>query len=85
KAFIDRWVSLRQQTFTDKVIILTIPMGGGSESYAKHTTGMFRDIANYLGIDLREIILAPSVSKKGEVRQDKQLMEKAYQAGNRSI
>jgi multimeric flavodoxin WrbA len=83
KAFIDRWVSLRQQAFTDKTLILAIPMGGGSESYARHTTGMFRDIASYLGIDLREIILATGVSKKGEVRQNKQLMENAYQAGNR--
>ena len=85
KAFIDRWVSLRQRAFTDKVIILTIPMGGGSESYARHTIGMFRDIASYLGIDLRASILAPGVSKKGEVQQNKELMEKAYQAGNRSI
>ena len=82
KAFIDRWVSLRQQAFTEKTLILVIPMGGGSESYARHTTGMFRDIASYLGINLHEIILAPGVSKKGEVRQDKQLMEKAHQVGN---
>ena len=85
KAFIDRWVSLRERTFHKKTLILAIPMGGGSESYAEHTTGMFRDIANYLGIDLREIILAPGVSKKGEVQHNEQLMEKAYQAGNRSI
>jgi len=83
KAFIDRWVSLRKRAFSDKTMILIIPMGGKSESYARHTIGMFRDITSYLGIILREIILAPGVSEKGEVRQNKQLMEKAFQEGNR--
>lgn len=85
KAFIDRWVSLQRTAFTQKRLILTIPMGGGSESYAKHTVGMFHDIVNYLGIDLRGIILAPGVSKKGEVRQEKKVMEKAYREGNQAI
>jgi multimeric flavodoxin WrbA len=85
KAFVDRWVSLRRSAFSEKRMILTIPLGGGSESYAKHTVGMFQDIASYLGINLRGIILAPGVSKKGEVRQDTQVMEKAYQEGNKLI
>ncbi|MFX0168593.1 MAG: flavodoxin family protein [Candidatus Hodarchaeota archaeon] len=85
KAFLDRWVSLQQSAFTGKRIILTIPMGGGSESYARHTTGMFRDICNYLGIDLQSVVLAPGVSKKGEVRHNDEIMKLAYQAGFQSI
>lgn len=81
KAFLDRWVSISREHFRGKRVVLAIPMGGGSESYAQHTVGMLRDVFDYLGIDHVATILAPGFGKRGEVKTAHTILEEARQAG----
>ncbi|MFX1342385.1 MAG: flavodoxin family protein [Promethearchaeota archaeon] len=84
KAFIDRWVSISREHFRGKRVVLAIPMGGGAESYARHTVGMFRDIFDYLGIQHIATVLAPGFGRKGEVKTAHSIMEEARQAGKKA-
>ena len=82
KAFLDRWVSIARSTFRGKKVILAIPMGGGSESYAQHTVAMFEDIFSYLGMNHITTILAPGSDGRDAVRNSPQLVERARRTGN---
>jgi multimeric flavodoxin WrbA len=81
KAFLDRWYSARQVLFKGKRVILTISMGGGHSSYARHTIGMFKDIIPYLGMELIATVLAPGGSRKGAVRDHTDILAMARRAG----
>lgn len=83
KTFIDRWYGFDQRTFQGKRIILTIPMGGGNEHYARHIIGMFKDICNYLGMTFVEAVVAPGMNSKNSVRESAIILESARGAGNR--
>ncbi|MCK4567353.1 MAG: NAD(P)H-dependent oxidoreductase, partial [Candidatus Thorarchaeota archaeon] len=83
KAFIDRWYGVDQRTFQGKRIILTIPMGGGNEHYARHTIGMFKDICNYLGMTFVEAVVASGMNSKNSVRESASTLESARAAGIR--
>ena len=83
KTFIDRWYGVNPTIFQGKQVILTIPMGGGNDHYARHTVGMFKDICNYLGMICVEIIVAPGMNGKTSVRESSQLRETARAAGIR--
>ena len=85
KAFLDRWYHPKHQTFKGKHVILVIPLGGGHERYARHTTGLLTDVLNYLGIELIETVLAPGFNRRGEVKNNGNLMTKAYNAGLEAI
>jgi multimeric flavodoxin WrbA len=81
KAFLDRWYQPKHQDFKDKIAIVVIPLGGGHERYAKHTVGIFNDVLSYLNIELFDILLAPGFNKRGEVRNNKNIIEKAHIIG----
>jgi len=81
KAFLDRWVSISRAIFRGKRVILAIPMGGGSESYARHTVAMFEDVFRYLNMDHIETILAPGSDNRDAVRNEPSLMEQAHRIG----
>lgn len=81
KAFLDRWVSISREHFRGKRVVLAIPMGGGSESYARHTVGMLRDVFDYLGIQHVATVLAPGFGKRGEVKTAQTILDLARQAG----
>ncbi len=85
KAFLDRWYHPKHKEFNKKQVILVIPLGGGHERYARHTVGMFEDIFNYLSINLLEKILAPGFDKRGEVRNNPELLKRAYEVGKNSV
>jgi multimeric flavodoxin WrbA len=85
KAFIDRWVSIGRATFRGKRVVLAIPMGGGSESYARHTVGMLRDVLDYLNLDHVATILAPGYGGRGAVKAATGILESARQAGKKSV
>ncbi len=85
KAFLDRWVSIPRTHFRGKRIILTIPSGGGSESYARHTVGMLNDVFNYLGMEHFATILAPGFGARGEVHNAPDILTAARQAGKKVI
>ncbi|MFW9793856.1 MAG: flavodoxin family protein [Candidatus Thorarchaeota archaeon] len=81
KAFIDRWYGLDQRIFQGKQVILTIPMGGGNDHYARHTVGMFKDICNYLGMTCVETVVAPGMNGRTAVRENSRILESARTAG----
>jgi multimeric flavodoxin WrbA len=81
KAFLDRWVSIRRNTFRGKHVILAIPLGGGSESYARHTVAMFEDIFRYLNMNHVATILAPGSDGRDSVRNSPKILEKARRIG----
>jgi multimeric flavodoxin WrbA len=85
KTFLDRWYHPKHQSFKGKRVILVIPLGGGHERYARHTTGLLTDVLNYLSIDLVETILAPGINGRGEVSNNSTLMKKALKAGKEAM
>lgn len=85
KAFLDRWYHPKHQNLKNKRVIVVIPLGGGHEKYARHTVGMFNDILNYLDMEIFEIILAPGFNKRGEVRNNTNLLLKARNTGIQSV
>jgi len=81
KAFLDRWYHPKHQEFKGKKVIIVIPLGGGHVRYARHTTGLLEDVLNYLNIELIETILAPGFNRRGEVKKNADLLEKAHKVG----
>ncbi|MHA2049815.1 MAG: flavodoxin family protein [Promethearchaeota archaeon] len=85
KAFLDRWYHPKHQEFKGKRVIMVVPLGGGSETYARHTTGLLEDVFSYLNIELVEKVLAPGFNRRGDVKNDVNLIEKARKAGNEAV
>ncbi|MFW9831133.1 MAG: flavodoxin family protein [Candidatus Thorarchaeota archaeon] len=85
KAFLDRWVSIPKTVFRGKTVILASPMGGGSETYARHTIGILEDVINYLDMKLIATILAPGADSRGAVQNMTEVMTKARQAGRKVV
>ncbi|PNX53175.1 MAG: hypothetical protein BV458_05885 [Thermoplasmata archaeon M9B2D] len=81
KAFVDRWYGIDQRIFQGKQIILTIPMGGRDDHYARHTVGMFKDICNYLGMECLEVVVAPGMTGIRSAQENYRLIETAKDAG----
>ena len=81
KAFIDRWYGVDQRIFQGKQVILTIPMGGKNDHYARHTVGMFKDICNYLGMICVEAVVAPGMSGRTSAKENLRLLELTKDAG----
>jgi multimeric flavodoxin WrbA len=85
KAFLDRWVGADRKLFASRSVILAIPFGGGSSSYARHTVGMFTDVFHYLGMDSIATVLAPGASSLGSVRGHANVLASARRAGREAI
>jgi multimeric flavodoxin WrbA len=83
KAFIDRWYqhNVTRQFFEEKNLILVVTSGGGSESYSRHVVGMIEDIAEYVGIRLRDKIICTGVGKKGAVKNRPEVLKKSFNVG----
>ena len=81
KAFIDRWYGVDQRIFQGKQVIITIPMGGRNEHYARHTVGMFKDICNYLGMICVEAVVAPGMTGRRSAQENLRLLDTAKEAG----
>ncbi|TFG95531.1 flavodoxin family protein [Candidatus Thorarchaeota archaeon] len=80
KVFIDRWYGVDQRIFQGKQVILTIPMGGNNEHYARHTIGMFKDICNYLGMICVEAVVAPRMTGRNSAQENTRLLDAAKEA-----
>ncbi|MHA1908999.1 MAG: flavodoxin family protein [Candidatus Thorarchaeota archaeon] len=85
KAYLDRWYSIDRSLFRGKKAIVVIPLGGGREHYARHLTGMFEDIFDYLGIENFETIVVTSVNKRKEVLTHPNILELAHETGKRAM
>ncbi len=85
KAFIDRWYGVERSVFRGRRVILAIPLGGGSDRYARHTLGMLTDVLDYLGSVQSTVLLATGAHGKGVVRSNSELMKKARDAGRLAV
>ncbi|MFW9895392.1 MAG: flavodoxin family protein [Candidatus Thorarchaeota archaeon] len=85
KAFLDRWYHPKHQEFKGKHAILVVPLEGGSESYARHTTGLLEDVLNYLRIELVDTIIAPGYGRRGAVKNNSELLKKAHNSSLKII
>jgi multimeric flavodoxin WrbA len=85
KTFFDRWYNPKHQKLKGKRVIITIPLAGGSETYARHTLCMIEDSLNYIGLKIIEKVLAPGFGRRGAVRDDSNLMVKARDAGRKAL
>lgn len=85
KAFIDRWYGVERGVFRGRRVILAIPLGGGSDRYARHTLGMLTDVLDYLGSVQSTVLLATGAHGKGVVRSNSELMKKARDAGRLAV
>jgi multimeric flavodoxin WrbA len=84
KAFLDRWYGAKQVTFEGRRVILIIPLGGGTVSFARHTVGMLTDALNYLRSDLVATVLAPGVFGLGAVRRQADVLAMARRTGRQA-
>ena len=85
KAFLDRWYCPKHQYFKGKRVILVIPLEGDHPKYARHTIGIFKDVLDYLGMELFETVLALGVNNRGAVREKIDIIKKANKAGQEVI
>ena len=85
KAFLDRWYLPKHQEFKRKRVIIIIPLGGGSEHYARHAVGLLEDVFDYLQMELVGKIVAPGLNSRGEVCNNESIMNKARNMGRKLI
>jgi multimeric flavodoxin WrbA len=87
KCFIDRFVffncSANRKKIKNKTGIIAVPFADRTLDTADLVVGIFEKSLDYLEMRLTDKILAPGVTKLGEVRDRKQVMEKCYRLGKR--
>lgn len=85
KAFIDRWYGAKQVSFKGRRVILTVPLGAGSASFARHTIGMLTDALKWQKTELVATILALGAFGLGEVRSHTDILRQARRAGQEAM
>lgn len=85
KAFLDRFVYFNcpenRQKIHGKSAVLVIPFEEDNPETAAPLEMMFKKSLHYLEIELIETILAPGVTRKGEVNEKQELLGKCYELG----
>jgi hypothetical protein len=66
-------------------VILTIPFEDTYAAAPRHTVGILTESLNYVGAEVVATVLAPGVHRRGEVRERKDLMTAAWNAGGEAI
>jgi multimeric flavodoxin WrbA len=87
KLFIDRLYSVAmrdKKMFRGKNLVIILTYGGDDvfDSGAINAIRSFQDMCRYVGANVRGIIYG-SASAAGEIRNNRELMEKAYSLGSR--
>ena len=87
KAFIDRCVYFNcpenREKIRNKIAILAIPFEEEDPKTADLTVALFTKSLGYLEMRLAETILAPGVTKRGEIREREQVLQRGYELGRR--
>jgi NAD(P)H-dependent FMN reductase len=86
KAFVDRWYAPEKELIAmpDKHIILVLPLADEGEQ-AQITVDMMTVALEWISKTLNEVIVAPGVQARGDIRQHSDILKQAYQAGRRAI
>lgn len=89
KAFLDRFVYFNSPDHRGMVkgkpVILAVPFEEDNPEMADLTVQLFKKSFGYLEMDLAGTIIAPGVTKVGEVRSKPAIMDEAFAAGQRII
>jgi len=86
KAFLDRWYGVQGRTmFEGQRTILIIPLEDTDEGTARHTTGMFKDVLDYLRMERFATVVATGVLDRGAVREHPDVLAEACRAGREAI
>jgi len=88
KGFIDRCVYFNCPENRPKIryksAILAIPFEEEDPATADITVALFRKSLGYLEMNLAGIVLAPGVTKRGEIRKREHILKEGYDLGRRT-
>ena len=89
KGFIDRFVYFccaeNSGKLKGKLAILAVPFEETTPATADQLVQSFEKSFDYLGIRIVAQALVPGVTRKGEVREKKEVLEQAFEMGRRAI
>jgi multimeric flavodoxin WrbA len=88
KCFIDRFVYFNgpknRKKIKDKSAIIAVPFEEENYETVAPVISFFEKSLNFLGVKLIGKIIAPGVTKRGEVKEKKEYMEEAYKLGKKA-
>jgi len=89
KGFIDRFVyfngARNKKKIRDKSAIIAVPFEEENYETVAPVISFFEKSLNFLGVKLIGKIIAPGVTKRGEVKEKKEYMDKAYALGRKTV
>jgi multimeric flavodoxin WrbA len=85
KGFIDRFVYFNcpknREKIKGKSAVIAIPFEEENQDTVKPVVEFFQKCLDYLQMNLIGQVIAPGVSKRGEIHQKEKIMEQAYDLG----
>jgi multimeric flavodoxin WrbA len=89
KGFIDRFVYFNcpenRARLENKTAVLAIPFEEEDPGTAGLVVSFFEKSFSYLGIDLIGTVLAPGVTKRGEIKKEKAKLGEGYELGRQAV
>jgi multimeric flavodoxin WrbA len=89
KAFLDRFVffncSENRPGIKGKEAVLAVPFEENDPETAAPLVTLFEKSFQYLEIELIDKIIVPGVTKRGEVKEQKEIMKKCFKLGQRLV
>ena len=64
---------------------LLVAIGCSDPKVLLLTTRLLEDVLSYLSIELIDTVLAPGYNRRGEVKNNADLLKKAYEAGLKAV
>jgi len=87
KGFIDRFVYFNgpknRKKIKDKLAVIAIPFEEENDETVEPVVSFFEKSLNFLGVKLIGKLIVPGVTKRGEVKEKKEYMDKAYELGRK--
>jgi len=85
KGFIDRFVFFNcpknREKIKGKSAVIAVPFEEENQETVRPVVEFFQKCLDYLQINLIGQVIAPGVSKRGEIRQKEKFLEQAYELG----
>ena len=86
KTFLDRWYGYYNNSgFKGKRAITVVAFESKKEETSRNVTGMFKDVFNYLGMELIKEVIAPGVYKKGDINNHPEKLAEAFRTGKDAV
>ena len=87
KAFLDRWRAPEEElkVMPDKHIILALPLGDEGGEQAQITVDMMAVGLEWINKTINEVVIAPGVVDRGDIRQHTDVLKRAFQVGQSAV